>query len=402
MNDNEKKLIQYARKNKEGFTVTLKNGKLIPIKPSNKSRYVVADKTVIIYTPKNKSSKVFGKIEPNRTYGGWYDKDSKKYLIETNNLYSNESTAKRIGKMRRQKAIFDLKKMNEIRLAYAKNQRITGIRVNQKLDIVTKRKGKYYNQLTGKYTTKSTADKINRYFRKHPDGTLYEAHSQPKYKKHEKWEKQSNKIVDLYKKEIQVIKTKDRFGNDVYYSPILKKRITKAQLKQARKYDFVDGQFKISLYRMTADKGRVYHILKTHIGRTFEEQEDIDRLEKKFTRDWTPEAMRLVRYIARKYPLHNSQVMYVAFNHEFYLVNFGHSEQGAVTVMKSRQPHRHLDQFPGEIHRAFMTYRALLNTYRVITVKDVSIYIYSFPTDETYALSENRLGVFNRNGNSKR
>jgi hypothetical protein len=393
----ENEVIKYAKKNKEGFTALYKDGKMIPVKGNQKERYSVADKTAIIYIPKEKNVRYYSPIKNNTYVGGWYDKDTGKYLIENIDLYSNRQRALNVARKRKQKAIFDLIKMNEIKLQY--RERVTGIRLKPtSKDVVIIKKGKYFNRLTGKYTTEDTANRLNRFFRKNPNATLYEAHSQPFYKQKEKWEKQSGKIVDLYKRRTQVIKTKDRFGNDVYYSPILKKRVTKKQMKAIQKYDFMVGEFHVSLYRMTVDKGRIYHTIKSHIGRTFEEQEDIDRLEKRFSRSWIPEAMKIVREVAKKYPLHGSQVMYVAFSHEFYLVNYGHNEQGAVTVMKSRQPHRHLDQFPGEIHRAFNTYRALLNTYRIITVKDVAIYIYSFPTEETRAISENRLGVFKRNG----
>jgi hypothetical protein len=266
--------------------------------------------------------------------------------------------------------------------------------------VVVKRKGKYYNTLTGKYTTEKTAKKLNRYFKEHPKGTLYEAHSQPTYKKHEKWEKQSNKIVDLYKKSIQAVETKDRFGNDVYFSPIMKKRITKAQMKEMEKYDFIEGQFHVSLYRMTADKGRVYHIIKSNIHRTFniDDIEDFYQFQKRFKKLWLPEAMKLTQYIARHYPLHKHQVMYVAFNHEYYLTNYRQKESGAITVMKGRQPHRDINQMPSEIDNAFRMYAKLISEYSILTLKDVNIYIYSFATGETRVMSENRLGVFKRNG----
>lgn len=400
MNENEKKLLAYAKKNKAGFTVTLRNGKLIPIKPSQTNRYVVANRTIILYNPSTKSTEVFGKIQNNRTYGGWYDKDTGKYFIETNSLYSNQNQAVRVGKLRRQKAIFDLKRMNEIRLQYPEGSYVAGINPRRVHRVVVKKGNRYYNKITNQYTTKATANKLNRYFRRHPEGTLYEAHSQPRYKRHEKWEKQSNKIVDLYKKSIQVVKTKDRFGNDVYYSPILKKRITKEQMKEAVKYDFVIGQFHVSLYRMTVDKGRVYHILKTKINRTFniDDIEDFYVFERNFKKNWLPEAMRLTRQIAVKYPLHAHQVMYIAFNHEYYLTNYRQKESGAITVMQNRQPHRDINQMPSEIDRAFKMYAKLISEYSILTLKDVNVYIYSFATEGTRVISESRLGVFKRNG----
>jgi hypothetical protein len=171
-------------------------------------------------------------------------------------------------------------------------------------------------------------------------------------------------------------------------------------MKEAMKYDFFVGQIHVSLYRMTADKGRVYHILKTDINRTFN-IDDIDYFYKfiaKFKKTWLPEAMKLTRQIAVKYPLHAHQVMYVAFNHEYYLTNYRQSESGAIVVMQNRQPHRDINQMPSEIDRAFKMYSKLISEYSIVTIKDVIIYIYSFTTEKTKALSENRLGVFKRNG----
>jgi hypothetical protein len=400
MNDDEKKLLNYAKKNKEGFTVTLKDGKLIPVKPSARKRYVVADRTMILYNPDREKLEILGKVKQGRTYGGWYDTDSRRYMIETNTIVSNREKAIRLGKYRRQKAIFDLKRMNEIRLQYPEGTTVTGFNPRRVHRVVIKKGNRYYNKITGKYTTKSTANKLNKYFRIHPDGTLYEAHSQPRYKQHEKWEKQSNKIVDLYKKSIQAVKTKDRFGNDVYYSPLLKKRITKEQMSEAMKYDYMDGQFHISLYRMTADKGRVYHILRTNINRTFniDDIDDFYRFQTRFKKTWIPEAMRLTRQIAVKYPLHAHQVMYIAFEHEYYLTNYRQKETGAITVMQNRLPHRDINQMPSEIDRAFTMYAKLISEYSILTLRVVNIYIYSFATPENRVMSEHRLGIFKRNG----
>jgi hypothetical protein len=398
---NEKDLIKYAKKNKEGFTVKLKNGKLIPIKPSSKNRYVVANRTLILYDPNTKTIKKFGKIASNKTYGGWYDKSSGKYFIETNNLYSNLKQAQRVGKLRRQKAIFDLKKMNEVALQYPKGVKVTGINPKRIRNVVIKKGKRYYNKITKKYTTEASAKRLNKFFKEHPDATLYEAYSQPKYKQKEKWERQSSKILKLYKKTIQVVKTKDRFGNDVFYSPILKKTVTKEQMKQAIKYDYNIGRFKISLFRLTADRGRVYHIIKYPIHRIFsiDEPEAFELFKVDFMRKVVPQMMSITTSIAKKHPLHKYQLMYVVFNHEYYLTNYNQKESGAVTVMKNRRPTVDMKDMPGEIARALKLYSSLISEYSVVNIKDVFIYIYSFSDDRTKALSEERLGVFKRNGN---
>src|SRR5690606_25387602 len=100
------------------------------------------------------------------------------------------------------------------------------------------------------------------------------------------------------------------------------------------------------------------------------------RFVKRFQKTWTPEAMRLTRQIAVNHPLHKHQVMYVAFNHEYYLTNYRQRQDGAVTVMQQRQPHRDTNQMPGEIARAFKMYASLISEYSIVTIKEVFIYIY--------------------------
>jgi len=112
------------------------------------------------------------------------------------------------------------------------------------------------------------------------------------------------------------------------------------------------------------------------------------------------DAIKITVGIHHKYPIAKHEIMYVSFDHDILLTNYGQKDNGAINIMKNRTPDmRNMSDFPNELNKARLQYHALLNTYRLITVKKVRIFIYSFATEQNRALSELRLGVYNRNGN---
>lgn len=478
--DETHKLINFAKKNKEGFTVRLVKGKIVPVKGTMQARYSVAGDTSIVYVPKEKNIQIYSTPKKDGYYGGWFDKETGKYLIEHVNLYSNQKHALTVAKKRKQKAIFDLLEMNEIKVRYAKPVHITGMRIktvskkkmgdyvavhgklpknelpkrfknipkkdilirggltkkrrkevlshekeeiplmdkgmpykkaHRKADRILKQrkrgpvviqKGRrYLNRLTGKYVSESTAMRLNKYFKKHPGGTLYEAQRRPIYKKKVDWGKQPKYIQNLYKKrKTQVVKTKDVHGKDVYFSPGMGKRVNKQIVQKAMKLNFTEGIFNVQLFRMSTNKQKVFHLIKTNIGFTLKEDDDLDRLEKKLTVDWLEQAMEITYRIAKKYPIAKRMIMHVSFNHDIFKTNVSSKDNGAVTIMEGFDPLRHIDMLPSELKRAFRIYHVLLQMYNVIMVKNVTIFIYSNrPTQETKMVAENRLGILNRNGN---
>jgi len=104
-------LMDLYHKNPDGFTVYLKNGK---VTSKIFKRYVVAYKTIIeihdYYIVFN------GKLKDTSYYGGWYDKEDNKYIIENVKLYNNLKYALKIAKKYKQKYIYDLKENKEIKV----------------------------------------------------------------------------------------------------------------------------------------------------------------------------------------------------------------------------------------------------------------------------------------------
>jgi hypothetical protein len=256
----------------------------------------------------------------------------------------------------------------------------------------------WLNTITDEPTTQNVATRLNRYFAKNPKGTLYEAYGRPKYREKVKWIDQSQAVTKLYKKKTQVVRTKDVEGKDVYYSPLMKKIIQTKEVKEALKYDFVQGIFKVSLYRMTVDKTRVYHTITTHIGHTITDASELDEVFKVLKRDWVRQAMKITKEISVKYPLGKQQFMYVRFFHTMYFTQYKHSMDGSVDIMTYRQPNHNLDLMPAELQRAYKIYHSLLHTYHTVTIHDVRIYIRSWSNQYTKRIASKRLGVFKRNG----
>jgi hypothetical protein len=397
--DDIHRILAHAKKNKEGFTAYYRDGKLTKVEGTKQERYSVADKTAIIYVPKDRNIQVYSMPRNNTYVGGWYDKETGRYLIENIDLYSSRTEALRVARKRKQKAIFDLLKMNEIQLQYKK--RVSGVRIKKRwMNPVVKRKKRYYNTITGKYVSKNTAIRFNTYFKKHPGATLYEAMGRPVYDKDKPWIDQSDNLHSLLKKrKVQVIKTKNRHGKTVYFNPLLGKRITKEHVTKALKYDYHKGQFYVQLYRMTTTKDRVYHIITTNIDKTLEETDDIDKLFNRLKKSWMHEAKELIEEIHRQHSLSNVSVIYITFDHDIIMTNYNQKDNGAVIIMKNRQPNKiSIEDFSDELEKARITYKALLIRYRLIMVKKVRIFIYCFATHQNKALSELRLGVYKRNG----
>jgi hypothetical protein len=423
--DINKKILSYAKAHPSGFTAKLKDGKIIPVKGNKQERFSVANRTAIIYNPSEKNVRYYSPIKNNAYFGGWLDKSNGKYLIENTNLYSDKEKALAVARKRKQKAIFDLVDMKEIGLHY-NNERpsginpsfvsrrkqtkkktdfrhkhrehITGIRVKQHRNVVYKHKQKYINRLTGKPVSKSTALRLNRFFELHPRATLYEAQKGVVYDKNKPWEEQNEKLYKVYHRENQLIKTKDRFGNDVYFSPLMNKRISKDKVKKLEHFDFTENGFSVHLYRVTSTHRRVYHIIKYPMNYTFEEQDDITSLEMMLLRNWKDKATDVTKEIALKYPIGHRDSMKMDFKHLYFNTAYQGKDNGSITVFVGTDPKRNNvgAMMPQEIHKAMLQYHVALNNYTRILVKEVIIYIFNDADEKNLALAETRIGILGR------
>jgi hypothetical protein len=108
-------IMKLVHENPDGFTARVRHGKVKLIKGSDKERYVVS------LTNNNTKEKVAQFLvrlskKSNLTIGGWRDSKSGEYYLDENIILSNKELALEIGKLHKQKAIFDLRTHKEIRL----------------------------------------------------------------------------------------------------------------------------------------------------------------------------------------------------------------------------------------------------------------------------------------------
>ena len=111
MSNNKKKkvkslpfqLMDYAKKNREGFTIEVVNGNIIPFGYTKDKRYIVSKTNI---TTKKQVIKEFKGFKDG-IVGGWYDKKANKYYIDKNIAVRSESKAHSLANKYKQKAIFD-------------------------------------------------------------------------------------------------------------------------------------------------------------------------------------------------------------------------------------------------------------------------------------------------------
>jgi len=176
-------------------------------------------------------------------------------------------------------------------------------------NVVVKRDGKFYNKITGNYVTESTAKRLNSYFKRNPDKTLYQAYGKSIYKKEKKWVSQPKTIKDVYKKKTQVIKSKKKTGKPIYFSPILDKKVTIKEYDLIKTYDYKVGKFHIQLFRLTVDRGRIYHIITYPVNTVLETNHDIESLFSSLKYTFIKEASRLILRVNRNNPLSKVPVL---------------------------------------------------------------------------------------------
>lgn len=248
------KLLEYARKNPEGFTVKIVNGKITPVKYTKNKRFVVSK------TNNTTRADVRRVFEDDYTgyAGGWFDKKTKKYYIDKNVIIRDKKRALQRARKYRQKAIFDLKDFKEITIAYRNPIKIV--------------KGRYYNTLTKKYVSKAYGKRLRNYFENNPSGTLYRASGHGEYDRDRPIPEHSKEIKEMiYGKGTQVVRTKSASGKEVYYSPLRKEQLTPEDIKKFGKLDYYicNKKVNVELYRMTRDKTSIYHIFTWKVNRQF-------------------------------------------------------------------------------------------------------------------------------------
>lgn len=144
----------------------------------------------------------------------------------------------------------------------------------QKLKLpVVKKNGKWFNTITKKYVSESYAKRLNSFFKRNPEASLFRAGGHGKIHKKKALTEQSRYIRELaYKRDIQLIRTKTRKGKIVYLAPFHDEKITRLPEKIDKlDYWLLKNKVRVELYRMTRDRNGIYHIITWNIHKQFNE-----------------------------------------------------------------------------------------------------------------------------------
>lgn len=355
-------LLKYAKKNPDGFTVQIKNGKLVSVKPSKHKRYVVS-------TTNNdtvKKIKASFKKEYSGYAGGWFDKKSGRYYIDKNIILSNKKKAESVGVKHKQKAIFDLLKMKEIRVTVS--------------NIVVKRKGKWINTITGRTVSKSTAKRYNSYFKRKPKGHLAGAYGGYKYSKDIPLDKLSKKTRKLFYKDTQVVKTKDVKGKTVHYSPMLKTILPPDVVESLENLDYTicDGKVIVKLFRLTRDNKHICHVFRWKINKSWHSAFSLENWIYSQAIPLMNCILNEVYEVAKKYPVAKLQAMYGHIELGYYSDIDSYPSSFTFAMGNRPETKRGIREFGKEFSDILVKalYKLESDAYRNFYIQNVTVYIY--------------------------
>ena len=399
-----KKLLEYAKRNPDGFTIKIVKGKIRSINPNKLNRYVVG---ITNNDTKSKIKQSFRNNDYTGTAGGWFDKKSGKYYINKNKIFPDNETGKqkaiKLGKQKDQLEIFDWHEFNTIKLQKkhgeyrAKQKLLKSKRSKIKLPIIRKNK-KWFNTITNRYVTETYAKRINSYCMKHPEKTLYESTGHGKYDKDKSLTEHSKQIRKMaFGKGTQLVKTKTLEGKTVYFSPFLKETASDEYLKLIKKLDYTicGGKAQVELFRLTREKDNIYHIINWDVYQRLESPTIVEI--------WTPNAWYMyncmineVKKIYKKYKFSKITLLYGHISCYFYSIYDGWEKGVSIGFVVPNQ---------SGYKRMKDDYKKLLNWYKdkleidayhSIMVQRISFYLYDFSknaTDKQKQIAKYRLGI---------
>lgn len=261
--------------------------------------------------------------------------------------------------------------------------------------VVIKRKGKWYNTLSGRYVSESTAKRYNSFFKKNPKAALSRAYGGYKYQRKRRLAEHSESIHNLLHKKTQLVKTKDKKGRTVYYSPVHERLLTERQYKKFLKLDYAacNNRIQVHLYRLTKDRNNLYHVFNWKVNRQFRVGETLQAY-------WETTGWRTVKCLKREikevnslHPLGDPLFFYGHVSFKFY------SEIDwfpMATTFGFYFPDRHgIDKTFEELDNILYDVIDKLSSmsYHLLLFDKISLYLYTFATEQNKQLAKYRLGV---------
>lgn len=254
-----------------------------------------------------------------------------------------------------------------------------------KNDVVIRKNKKWFNTITNRYVADSTAKRYNAYFREYPKAMLFQAYGDYKYHRDIPLDKLSKKTVKLFYSDTQVVRTKDKKGKTIYYSPITKtevpKEVTLKMEKLKLDYKICDNRVQVKLYRLSRDNRQIYHVFRWSVNKHWY---SVFGLE-----DWIANygisimncILNEIHKVSKKYMIGKFQTMY------------GHFEQGYYTDIDTRpasfvfganeglMPHRANDiRDFGKLYKSRLkkaVYKLESDAYRNYYIETITLFIWS-------------------------
>jgi len=396
-----KRLMDYARKHPDGFTVKVKNGKIRKLEPTSKKRFVVSKTN---NDTKKKIKLSFRNDDYSGYAGGWVDQKTGKVYIDKNLVLGDKEKAIHKAKVHDQLAIFDLLKFDEIRVQkkhgeYRKKKQLMKKQLIEKAGKlpVVKKGNRWFNTLTKKYVSESYAKRINNYFIRNPSGTLVEATGHGKYDRDVPLSEHSKTVRKLaYGKGNQIIKTKDKTGKTVYYSPMQDEVLTKKELQKLKKLDYkICNGVQVELYRLTRDRQNLYHILRWEPYVKLVNSWSVDMWEPKSWKTFQC-ILKEANRIAKKHGLGNMQTIYIHVSSYFYSDIDGW-ESGK--FLGNVLPNKSGDRILLKEWKEFLEWNKQKldsNAYHNILVQKVTFYIWNWKhmaSEQAKHIAQYRIGV---------
>ena len=396
-----KKLIEYAKKNPDGFMIRIKKGEIRRIYP-NKLNHYIASKT-----NNDSISKIKQSFRDNNYTGyanGWIDKKGN-IQIDKNEVFgkNKKEIAIGFGLRHNQLVIYDLHGDKDIIIQKkhgehkAKQKILETKQSKMKLPIIRKNK-KWFNTITKRYVTKTYAQRINSYYIKHPESTLHESTGHGKYDAEKSLTEHSKQIREMaWGKGTQLVKTKTFKGETVYFSPFLKETASDEFLKQLKNLDYkiCGGQGQVELFRLTREKDNIYHIIEWNVQQRLTSASSVDF--------WTPNAWYMyncmineIKKIYKKYKFSKITLLYGHISCYFYSIYDGWEKGVSIGfVLPNKSGYKRMKD---DFNKILNWYKDKLeiDAYHNIMVQKISFYLYDYSknaTENQRQIAKYRLGV---------
>lgn len=299
-------------------------------------------------------------------------------------------------------------KRKRIIRSYRKNPLRRKWKMNK--NVVIRKNNKWYNTITKRYVAKSTAKRYNSYFERNPKGTIHEAWGGTKYQKYrtdpETGKKelfpvaeQKKLIRNLWYQQDQFVRTKDKRGNEVLYSPFSDTFLTENEKKIIKKldYTFLNGKVEVHLHRLSKDENSVYHIIIYNADQVIKTEIDFDSFMNFIYTKFIPRLRTELYKIKKYHTISPDNIIFGQMNVNFYTHNdyipTGKTFGGLTAHYRFNK--QGIDVTLNEMMEAFDYYMNyfLKSSYLTLIFDKITIYIKAWSTPENIKYAQYRYGI---------